>query len=182
MKPYTGKGDDGKTSDLTGSRIWKDDYLIEVIGTIDEATASIGLAKGFIKDSNLIKLLELVEYDLYVINTDILNSSNKKNKNQKLLRVTKEMVNSLEKEILNYNNELKPLTKFISVGGMPQVSTMHLARTIVRRVERRIVTLSKEKEINPNIISYLNRLSTLLFVLCRYISKQENISEKAISK
>ena len=52
MKPYTGKGDDGKTSDLTGSRIWKDDYLIEVIGTIDEATASIGLAKGFIKDSN----------------------------------------------------------------------------------------------------------------------------------
>ena len=92
------------------------------------------------------------------------------------------MVNSLEKEILNYNNELEPLTKFISVGGMPQVSTMHLARTIVRRVERRIVTLSKEKEINPNIISYLNRLSTLLFVLCRYISKQENINEKAISK
>ena len=182
MKPYTGKGDDGKTSNLDGSRLWKDDYLIEVIGTIDEATASIGLARGFIEDSNLVKLLELIEYDLYVINTDVLNSTKAKTKNQKLPQVNKKMVDKLEIEILKHNNELKPLTNFISVGGMPQISAIHLARTIVRRAERRIVTLSKVEKINPEVISYLNRLSTFLFVLSRYISKKENIDEKAISK
>jgi len=180
LKPYTGKGDDGKTSNLTGNRLWKDDYLIEVIGTIDEATSSIGLARDFIGDSNLVKLLELIEYDLYVLNTDILNSN--KTKNQKILQVNKKMVNKLEIEILKHNMELKPLTNFISIGGMPQISAMHLARTIVRRAERRMITLSKVEKINPEVIAYLNRLSTLLFVLSRYISKKENIDEKSISK
>ena len=92
------------------------------------------------------------------------------------------MVNKLEIEILKHNMELKPLTNFISIGGMPQISAMHLARTIVRRAERRMITLSKVEKINPEVIAYLNRLSTLLFVLSRYISKKENIDEKSISK
>ena len=181
MKPFTGIGDDGKTSSLGGKRIWKDSIRVETFGTIDESASAIGLARSFVDHVNVAKLLLMIEEDLYVVGANIATHINNENFGMNIPRINK-MIERLEKEAIKYNKNLNPLTKFIITGGLREASFIHLARCIVRRAERRMISLSRIDEVNPKIIVYFNRLSSLLFVLARYLSKEAQFEEHPVKK
>ncbi len=182
VKPYTGAGDSGKTSLLRGKRVWKDDVLVEAYGAVDEASSAVGLARSFVNQPEIVKLLSRIEYDLYLVNSDlgISGKLEKTEAKETVHKVSRRMVQSLEEEALKYNRRLKPLRNFILTGGLREPSLLHLARSVVRRAERRVVTLARSSQLNPEVIAYLNRLSSLLFVLARYVSKEAEFEEKEL--
>ena len=169
MKIYTKTGDKGKTSLFGGERVWKDNLRIKAYGTVDEVNAYIGLALTEIRDEELTKTLNEIQNQLFVVGGDLAAPEDKGNsKNFKIPRVTEEYVTFAEQRIDFYTSKLPELKHFILPGGTKGASFLHVARTICRRAEREIITLSKEAEIGINVIIFLNRLSDLFFVLARY--------------
>lgn len=170
-KIYTKSGDKGKTALGDGERIFKDHARIEAIGEVDEANAFIGLA--FQCSTDEIKtLLQKIQNNLFDLGADLCVKDGEKTTNK--LKVTKEQVSFLEAMIDTYNQSLPNLTSFVLPGGTEFATALHLARTVVRRAERRVISLSHENNINPEIIKYLNRLSDLLFVLARFSNHQSS--------
>jgi len=167
---YTKGGDKGKTSLGDGQRIFKDHARIEAIGDVDEANAFIGLAIQHC-DGDLKALLERVQNDLFDLGADLCVKDESESTNK--LRVTEGKVIFLEGKIDSYNSHLPPLTSFVLPGGTIASTNFHLARTVVRRAERRVISLNHEEAVNPEIIKYLNRLSDLLFVLARFSNHQD---------
>ncbi|MDP1723486.1 MAG: cob(I)yrinic acid a,c-diamide adenosyltransferase [Alphaproteobacteria bacterium] len=164
-KIYTKTGDLGETGLGDASRISKDHIRIEAIGAVDEANAAIGLATLNVS-SDIQKLLFRIQNDLFDLGADLCVPPKKDE--SKALRIVASQVQKLEDDIDHYNGFLSPLTSFILPGGSHASTHLHLARTIVRRAERDLVTLMKVEEINQEVLRYLNRLSDLLFVLGRY--------------
>jgi cob(I)alamin adenosyltransferase len=118
-------------------------------------------------------VLEELQKDLFVAGADLAGDR----KGQQIPRVTKERVNELEKIIDRFESELPPLREFILPGGSRAGSSLHFARAVARRAERRIVTLSRKEDINDQMIPYVNRLSDLLFVLARVVNQREKQPE-----
>ena len=170
-KIYTKSGDKGKTSLGDGERIFKDTPRIEAIGEVDEANAFIGMAL-YASQGEIRSLLQTIQNDLFDLGADLCIKD--KESEMTKLKVNKEQVTFLETMIDHYNQSLPNLTSFILPGGTELATTLHLARTVVRRAERRIISLSQQDKINPEIIRYINRLSDLLFVLARFANHQNN--------
>lgn len=178
-KIYTKTGDDGTTALGSGERRAKYDTRVEVYGSVDEANAAIGVARLYCAESEIDKVLELVQNDLFDLGADLavpekadLHSDNVKSgesKNQQL-RIIESQVSTLERYIDEFNGELEPLRSFILSGGNALAAHLHMARTIARRAERHMVALSHspDEEVNALAIIYINRLSDLLFVLARH--------------
>ncbi|MBI2583777.1 MAG: cob(I)yrinic acid a,c-diamide adenosyltransferase [Candidatus Aenigmarchaeota archaeon] len=172
---YTGKGDNGDTSTIAGTRIPKCDLLVEANGAIDELQACIGVARSFQTSEEIDKFLKKVQEDLFIIGTNI-NSAGKKIPS--LPDAKEEMTKNLEKAINGISERLEPLDRFVLPSGSQSVAFLHLARAVCRRAERIVVGFSKENKINENVIPYMNRLSSLLFVLARYAAKIEGVKEE----
>lgn len=166
---YTKSGDKGKTSLGTGQRLLKSDPRVQAIGDVDELNAFLGLVVHFSTDSTLTDLLQKIQNDLFDVGADLCIPDTKK------LAITTDYVTRLERAIDNYNQHLKPLTSFVLPGGTTASTHLHLARTICRRAERSIVALTVEDTINPSLLSYINRLSDLLFVLARFANEGKDI-------
>lgn len=190
MKIYTKTGDKGKTSLFGGKRVSKADLRIEIYGEIDELNSIIGVAIAQIQNprfarrgkfkrqsysSKLKNELFKIQDDLFEVYS-ILTSLNTKYKilNTKYL---KNRTFEFENLIDEITKELPELTNFILPGGGEAGSFLHLARLVCRRVERRIVALSRKEKINPQILVYFNRLSDLLFVMARFVNFQEKQKE-----
>ena len=175
MKIYTKTGDSGETGLFGGTRISKDSLRIDAIGTIDELNACIGTARSQIRDAEIDNLLHRIQNELFNIGADLatLDTHAKSDK----LRISPEFVGTLEKDIDRLENQLAPLTNFILPGGSVAGSTLHLARTVCRRSERSVVTLTDSESINPAILPYLNRLSDFLFVLARFVNSHQGQPE-----
>jgi len=171
-KIYTRAGDKGKTSLANGKKILKDSPEITALGSIDELNASIGVAVSFIKEKSVVKLLQDTQKDLFNIGAELASLG----KSQKLL-LDKNQTDKMESLIDFYDKNLSDLHTFIIPGGTKEASILHLARTICRRTEREVVSLTKKEKINPNITPYLNRLSDFLFVIARYLNKKAKIKE-----
>ena len=171
-KIYTRAGDKGKTSLANGKKILKDSPEITALGSIDELNASIGVAVSFIKEKSVVKLLQDTQKDLFNIGAELASLG----KSQKLL-LDKNQTDKMESLIDFYDKHLRDLHTFIIPGGTKEASILHLARTICRRTEREVVSLTKKEKINPNITPYLNRLSDFLFVIARYLNKKAKIKE-----
>ncbi len=170
MKIYTGTGDKGETS-LTGGRTGKDDPRIETVGELDELNASIGLAVSFQNDKKIIDILKDVQDKLFTIGAELSNISKSETP-----EITEAHVKDLENKIDGF--ELGEIKKFILPSGTRSSVSLHLARTITRRAERRIVSLAKTQEINEYLLKYMNRLSSLLFVLSVYVNRKEGGKEE----
>lgn len=164
-KIYTKGGDKGKTSLGDGKRIFKDHIRIEAIGEVDEANAFVGWASQY-SDGEVKELLQKIQNNLFDLGADLCIKDTETTNNK--LKVTPEQVFFLESTIDHYNKSLPSLTSFVLPGGTNFATSLHLARTVVRRAERRVISLSHKEEINPEIVKYLNRLSDLLFVLARF--------------
>lgn len=166
-KIYTRTGDDGTTGLVGGARRPKNDLRIEAIGTVDEANATIGVARlSTTSMPKIDSLLGRVQNDLFDLGSDL--ATVKGDSEARALRVTPQQAQWLEQMIDLYNDGLAPLTSFVLPGGTALSAAFHVARTVVRRAERLVVGLREiEPDVSADAMIYLNRLSDLLFVLAR---------------
>lgn len=166
---YTKTGDDGTTALGDMSRTSKNDPRLEAFATVDEANSYIGVVLLHITDYEIKKLLLIIQNNMFDIGAD-LSTPVIDNPQIKPLRITQEQIDYLEKQIDKYNLNLQPLRSFILPSGSVASSHLHVARTIVRRAERRTwhAINSFGEGVNLLTAKYLNRLSDLLFVLARY--------------
>lgn len=170
MKIYTKTGDKGST-DLIGTRVSKDDLRIECYGTLDEANSYIGLLI-----SNLETAYE-VKGDLYKIQRKIFDVNTQLASIKEVHRIHSEDIVMLEGLIDYYQSKSPVLDSFILPGGSISASTAHVIRTVIRRAERRLVTLSETVELDPLLIKYVNRLSDYFFALARYLNVRNNLTD-----
>lgn len=174
MKIYTKTGDKGDTGLIDGSRISKSDLRIIAYGVVDEANSHIGLIISNIEKNSIFddvkKILLNVQQDLFVLGAELANPNTLKDDN---ILVKTEMISTIEKYIDKFESELAPLSNFILPGGSIESSLLHICRTVVRRAEISAVALAKEQKINQEILTYLNRISDLFFVLARVTNKRQ---------
>ncbi|MBC8157871.1 MAG: cob(I)yrinic acid a,c-diamide adenosyltransferase [Alphaproteobacteria bacterium] len=161
-KIYTGGGDGGETSLASGERVAKHAPRMEACGTVDEANATIGIARACAPE-NMLDILAAIQNDLFDVGADLTLPDAKD-----ALRITPSHVEALEKIIDQWNAELAPLDSFVLPGGSAAAATLHFARTVARRAERTVTALGENEPVNPHLIRYLNRLSDVLFVLARH--------------
>ena len=168
MKIYTKFGDTGETALYGGTRIRKDDSRIEAIGTVDELNAYIGYAQVLIDDTDLSDLMAQIQNHLFAVGADLATPATHTKAAD--FRISADFTTAMETAIDTLSEELPPLTNFILPGGCTAGAILHIARVVCRRSERRVVHLTHETEVNPEIIRSLNRLSDLLFVLARTVN------------
>ncbi len=173
MKIYTKTGDEGKTGFVGGERVSKNDLRIEATGTLDELNSVLGVTMGFVTDEKLRQIIEKAQHDLFTLGAELSWFTSKASTGTKKLPLTSPpQVQELEKHIDELDAMLSPPTSFILPKGTQASTFLHLARTVCRRAERLIVSLSQQYPLNPEIIKYVNRLSDLLYVMARYANKE----------
>jgi len=165
---YTRGGDKGETSLGDGKRVPKHDLRVAAYGTVDEANATIGLARLH-TTGEADAMLARIQNDLFDLGADLCTPESPNPKDAPL-RVAQAQIDRLEREIDAMNAALKPLDSFILPGGTPAAAYLHLARTVARRAERLVTELATKEGVNPRAIAYINRLSDHLFVLARHLN------------
>ncbi|ORU91479.1 MAG: cobalamin adenosyltransferase [Cycloclasticus sp. symbiont of Poecilosclerida sp. N] len=168
-KIYTRTGDSGTTGLGDGSRVDKDSLRVEAYGTVDELNSQIGLVISFAIDELISNQLLDIQHDLFDLGSELCVPG--------YSAVNDINIDNLERILDAHNAQLPALKEFILPGGNLAAATCHVARTVCRRAERITVSLAREESINPPVIKYLNRLSDLLFVYCRVLSRQGGESE-----
>lgn len=174
MKPNIGQGDKGTTSLFGGKKVSKDECQVQAYGEVDELNSYIGLTRSVNNYKEIDSILEKIQEDLFVLGSQLASA----NDNPKFPQLTKDNVKFIEENIQQFERELPQLRKFILPTGTQTAALLHVARTVCRRTERSIVTLSKVKKLDENSIPYINRLSDLLFALARWVNKKEGKIEK----
>lgn len=168
-KIYTRGGDSGETSLGDGERVSKNDLRVAAYGTVDEANATIGLARLH-TSGDADAMLSRIQNDLFDLGADLCTPEAGR-KNEGALRIVEPQVERLEREIDAMNEALQPLRSFILPGGAPAAAHLHHARTVARRAERLVCGLAEGEPVNPAAIRYINRLSDHLFVLARVLNE-----------
>jgi cob(I)alamin adenosyltransferase len=172
-KLYTRAGDRGETALFGGRRVPKDDPRVVAYGTIDELNSAIGVAVSFIRSRPLANALQAVQNELFDIGAELASDRpvRRGRGRREAFVLDAARVRWLEALIDEYDAKVPPLRTFILPGGTNAASFLHLARTVCRRAERAVVTLSRRERVNPAIVAYLNRLCDLLFVLARQANR-----------
>jgi len=175
VKIYTRTGDAGETSLFDGTRVSKADPRVDAYGEVDELNACLGLARASSADAGIDAELVRIQRDLFALGAQLADPGDRI-----AARVTKaalgdDDVSRLEALIDRYDAELPPLRRFILAGGSPAGATLHVARAVCRRAERRIVSL--DPAVDTVLIRYVNRLSDLLFVLARAVNHRAGAAE-----
>jgi cob(I)alamin adenosyltransferase len=168
-KIYTRTGDDGTTGLGDGSRINKDSLRVDAMGDVDELNSVIGLMMTEAVPANLTGMLTQIQHDLFNVGGEICIP------NYVILKQVR--IDDLEQSIDELNSQLTPLKEFILPGGTKAAAYCHLARTVCRRAERKLVELHRNEKVTDISLQYLNRLSDLLFVMCRVINKEADVSD-----
>ena len=182
MKIYTKTGDKGETGLFGGGRVRKDHPRIQAYGDVDELNSFIGWAKSLTQDKILSSELKRIQNNLFDIGAILASPHPEKLEGKSSSSVAPQEIEGLEKSIDRMEAELKPLLTFILPGGGEESSILHVARTVCRRAERQIITLSEREKISSQIIIYINRLSDYLFVLARWINFKKNVKEDTWEK
>ncbi len=176
MKIYTKTGDAGETSLFDNSRVSKADPRVDAYGEVDEVNACLGAALAAGVDDDISSVLTTVQKDLFAVGARLADPSSRIADRVTKAAVTAEQIELLEQTIDRLETALLPLRRFILPGGSPAGALLHLARTVCRRAERRVVALGADS-VAPGVIVYLNRLSDLLFVMARAVNHRAGIPE-----
>jgi cob(I)alamin adenosyltransferase len=168
-KIYTRTGDKGTTGLGDGSRVDKDSLRVEAFGTVDELNSAVGLVLATGLPDAVRDCLTRIQHELFDLGGELCMPG--------FTLVPDSYVEGLEKQLDAFNEDLPPLKDFILPGGSEAAARCHLARTIARRAERRVISFSKNEDVNPASIRYLNRLSDLLFVIARVLARHDGGSE-----
>ena len=177
MKIYTKRGDGSKTGLIGGDEVSKSNERINAYGEVDELNSVIGWCAS-ISDDKTKEILERENRNLFVLGSwlatpDLASDDTRKN----LPEWNSKSTETLEIEMDGLSNSLSELKNFILPGGSELASRLHIARTVCRRVERSICSLSEKEIVNPIFIQYLNRLSDWLFTLARYSNRNSSIED-----
>lgn len=175
-KVYTRAGDGGQTRLGGGQKTSKDAPRIESFGTVDELNSVLGVVLASDVSGDLVAVLRRIQNDLFHAGSDLCMLAEDKAK-YRIPQIEKRHVDMLEAEIDRLQEHLKPLEEFILPGGSAAAAHLHAARCVCRRAERKVVRLAREEEIGAYIVSYLNRLSDLLFVMARYDNFRKGIED-----
>jgi cob(I)alamin adenosyltransferase len=176
MKIYTKTGDAGETSLFDNSRVSKADPRVDAYGEVDEVNAVLGAALSHGVDDDIAAVLTTVQKDLFAVGARLADPSSRIAERVTKAAVTTEQIERLETTIDRLETELPPLRRFILPGGSSAGALLHLARTVCRRAERRVVALGTDS-VEPGVIIYLNRLSDLLFVMARAVNHRAGVPE-----
>ncbi|SKA09250.1 cob(I)yrinic acid a,c-diamide adenosyltransferase [Novilysobacter spongiicola] len=168
-KIYTRTGDDGSTGLGDGSRVAKDSARVGAYGTVDEANCAIGMVLAVDVPEDVRRLLTAVQHQLFDLGGELCIPGH--------AAINDEDIDRLEQQLDAFNADLPPLKEFILPGGGEASARCHVARTVVRRAEREAVALSRQEQVRPQAVRYLNRLSDLLFVLCRVLARASGHGE-----
>lgn len=169
-KLATKTGDDGTTGIGGNTRLDKDSARIEAIGTVDELNSAIGMTTSQPLDEQIATVLNEIQHRLFDLGGELAMPD--------YTLIEEKHVLQLDEWLAEFNELLPPLKEFVLPKGGFATTSCHLARTICRRAERRIVTLSRSDDINANVRIYLNRLSDLLFVFCRLLARNDDQNEE----
>jgi cob(I)alamin adenosyltransferase len=164
-KIYTRKGDDGSTSLMDGKRVQKDSVRMEAIGAVDELNSLIGQLVAMKIPQEQCVLLRNIQHNLSDIGASLATSNDS--------NLKEDAVTYIEKAIDQLDSKLPPLKRFVLPGGTPEAASCHNARAVCRRAERRVLSIQQEEGDDSDMVAlhYLNRLSDLLFVLARTLSR-----------
>jgi cob(I)alamin adenosyltransferase len=176
MRIYTKTGDTGETGLFDGTRVSKADARVEAYGAVDELNAWLGVARAQGIDAQLDGMLARIQVDLFSLGADLADPGHKIASRVEKARVKADDVTRLEASIDTLDAGLPPLRRFILAGGAPAGAMLHLARTVCRRAERRIVALGPGA-VDPLVLTYINRLSDLLFVMARAVNARAGVPE-----
>ena len=168
-KIYTRTGDDGTTGLGDGSRVSKDSARVAAYGTVDEANSALGVVLAHELPERVREVFTTVQHELFDLGGELCIPGS--------AAIHDSHVDALERALDGFNEDLPPLKDFILPGGGPAAAACHLARTICRRAEREVVTLSHHDAVRPETIRYLNRLSDLLFVVARVLARASGHGE-----
>ena len=176
MKIYTKTGDGGQTSLFGNIRVSKADARVDAYGEVDEVNACLGAARAAGVDGEIGAALEAIQKDLFAIGARLADPSSRIAPRVTKVAVGDSDVQRLEEIIDRLEGELPPLRRFILPGGSPAGAALHLARTVCRRAERRVIALGADA-VEPILVVYLNRLSDLLFVMARAAKHRAGVPE-----
>ncbi len=175
-KIYTKSGDRGKTGLIGGTRVLKSDERLVAYGTIDELNSHLGMIRSYPMEPADHDFIVFLQKKLFTVGANLATDQEAMDLMPEA-RVSVEDIERIENKIDDYESDLPIMTHFILPGGHPQVSAIHIARTVCRRAERQIVKLSESLPIDEKLIQVINRMSDYLFVLSRVISKKVNCEE-----
>ncbi len=173
---YTKTGDKGTTSLVGGSRVPKTHIRLEAYGTVDELNAHLGWLHTYLSDETDCDFIQSIQHKLFAIGSQLATDQAKTQLKPASI-ITPQDVESVEQEIDRLDDKLPELNAFILPGGTRGASVCHICRTVCRRAERRILSLSETCTISPEVLAFVNRLSDYLFVLSRKINFDEQNSE-----
>ncbi len=168
-KIYTRTGDKGTTGLGDGSRVEKDNLRVEAFGTVDELNSTVGLVLAAKLPIKIQSILNRVQHELFDLGGELCVPGT--------TLIPDSYIDGLEADLDMLNENLPPLKDFILPGGSDSAARCHLARTVCRRAERRVVALAHDEDVNPATIRYLNRLSDFLFVAARVIARADGGAE-----
>jgi cob(I)alamin adenosyltransferase len=178
---YTRKGDDGTTGLGGGQRVPKDSPRVAAYGAVDELNAAIGVALAQGLAPRLAAMLPVIQNELFHLGSDLCFVEADK-QTYKMPQIDGRHVEALEHAIDELNAIVGPLENFILPGGSPGSAALHVARTICRRAERDVLTLSRHEAVGRFVMPYLNRLSDALFVMARYENHERGVAEPLWNK
>ncbi len=166
---YTGRGDRGRTDLSSGERVSKSSERIEAYGTVDELNSIVGLCRNYTER----KTEELAETqnELHILQAELSNR-------EPDTKVTEENIERLENLCDRYQEECPPLRDFVLAGGTEAASHLHMARSVARRAERRIVRVDQDEQLREEVLAYINRLSDLFFLMARHENYMEDVEEE----
>jgi cob(I)alamin adenosyltransferase len=174
VKIYTRTGDAGETALFDGTRVSKADVRVDAYGEIDELNSALGVARAAGLGEDVAEVVVTVQKELHAVAARLADPSQRISGRVGKAALQEEAVRRLEESIDRFEAELPPLRHFVLSGGSPGGAALHLARTICRRAERRVVSLH---ETEPVVLVYVNRLSDLLFVLARVVNRRAGVPE-----
>ncbi|MCA9582252.1 MAG: cob(I)yrinic acid a,c-diamide adenosyltransferase [Myxococcales bacterium] len=182
MKIYTKTGDAGETGLFGGTRVSKADGRVEAYGAVDELNAVLGVVRAHPAPADVLAVVERIQSELFDLGAELATAPGKADR-VKVPHIGKTEIDALEHDIDRAEGELPTLRNFILPSGVPAAASLHHARTVCRRAERRIIacssehTAGKSEHFRPELIQYVNRLSDLLFVLARLVNARANVTE-----
>ena len=179
MGIYTKTGDKGETSFINGERVRKNDLRIEVYGTLDELNSLLGVTMHFVEETYLKEILSSIQNDLFTLTASLAALHNHNtNSSTKYPKIAPKHIREMETRIDEFEGKLSEQKCFLLPGGTQAASFLHLSRTVARRSERLLVSLSEVYPVSGDIMKYINRLSDLLYVLARYSNEKLQVKEQ----
>jgi cob(I)alamin adenosyltransferase len=174
---YTRSGDAGTTALFGGGRVAKDSLRVEAYGCVDELNSALGVGASLVQQPELREVIARIQNELFNIGSELASETGKASEAGHMFRDEASKTAALEGLIDDYDARVEPLRTFILPSGSAGGAMLHFCRTVCRRAERAVVRLSSEEPVNPAVLTYLNRLSDLLFVLARYANQADGAAE-----